>query len=141
MSETKNQKQFYLKIPYEILNLTGIGLCEKVLLAHIYSFGAKGCWQSNKTLAEIFMTSERSIRRWLVAIKAFLLVKNPKGYYRTVWARSHPEVTSPGHAEWDNTDKPYPLPLAKNGRHVGQKRSSESAKNGFRYGQICPSTS
>jgi len=48
MAVDKNQtngknkpKELYLKIPYHILNIPGLGLCEKVLLAHIYSFGEK----------------------------------------------------------------------------------------------------
>jgi hypothetical protein len=65
-----------------------------VLLAHIYSFGQKGCWQSNDTLAKIFMISPRTIKRWLAKIiRADLVqVKSPKGYYRTIWAKSHPDV-------------------------------------------------
>ena len=88
MKKTKKQKEPYLKIPAHILNLSGIGLCEKVLLAHIYSFGAKGCWQSNKTLAEIFMVSAVTIRRWLARIRPYTYVRNPKGYYRTIWSKS-----------------------------------------------------
>ena len=84
----------YLKVPHHILNRTDIGLAEKILLAHIYSFGAKGCWQSNATLARHFQTSDRTISRWLaVLLRAnLLLVKNPKGYYRTLWVLSHPDV-------------------------------------------------
>jgi len=41
----KKPKELYLKIPYHILNITDVNLCEKVILAHIYSFGEKGCWQ------------------------------------------------------------------------------------------------
>ena len=90
----KQPAELYLKIPYHILNLPNLGLCEKVLLAHIYSFGVKGCWQSNATLARIFMTSPRTIKRWLAKIvrAGLVQVKSPKGYYRTVWARSHPDV-------------------------------------------------
>lgn len=82
----------YLAIPYHILNLGGIALAEKVLLSHIYSFGARGCWQSNKTLAEIFMVSGKAISRWVADICRYLYIKNPKGYYRTMWAKSHPDV-------------------------------------------------
>jgi len=90
----KKPTELYLKIPYHILNIPGLGLCEKVLLAHIYSFGVKGCWQSNATLAKIFMTSSRTIKRRLAKIvrAGLVQVKSPKGYYRTIWARSHPEV-------------------------------------------------
>jgi hypothetical protein len=38
-------KELYLKVPYHILNIPSLGLCEKALLAHIYSFGEKGCCQ------------------------------------------------------------------------------------------------
>ena len=62
-----------LEIPNHILNLRSVGLTEKVLLAHFYSFSSKGCWQSNATLAEMFMTSPSSISR-------------------SIWARSHPQV-------------------------------------------------
>jgi len=83
----KTQQEPYLKIPYRIFNITKLGPAEKMLLAHIYSFGEKGCWQSNKTLAEMFMTSPATIRRWLGRIKKYLYVKNPKGYYRTLWVK------------------------------------------------------
>jgi hypothetical protein len=81
------KKELYLKIPAHIPSITQIGLCEKALLAHIYSFGVKGCWQSNQTLAEIFMVSAPTIRRWLGRIRPYTCVKNPKGYYRTIWAK------------------------------------------------------
>jgi hypothetical protein len=87
-------KELYLKIPYHILNITGIGLCEKVLLAHIYSFGEKGCWQSNATLGKMFFVDGRTISRWLARLKknALVLWVHPKGRYRTIWAKSHPNV-------------------------------------------------
>ncbi|MFQ6034387.1 MAG: hypothetical protein ACE5NM_00880 [Sedimentisphaerales bacterium] len=92
MKKIKKQKEPYLKIPAHILNLTQIGLREKVLLAHIYSFGTKGCWQSNETLAQILMVSAPTISRWLRRIKRFVYVRHPHGYSRTLWARSHPDV-------------------------------------------------
>ena len=90
----KVPKELYLKIPYHILNIPDLGLCEKVLLAHIYSFGEKGCWQSNSTLGEIFFVDGRTISRWLARLKknSLVLWVHPKGRYRTIWAKSHPEV-------------------------------------------------
>jgi len=88
----KKQKESYLKIPAHILNLSQISPREKMLLAHIYSVGAKGCWQSNQTLAQIYMVSQRTIERWLSVIKKFIYVYNGKGYYRTIWAKSHLQV-------------------------------------------------
>jgi len=43
VGNSKKPKERYLKIPYHILNIKRLGLSEKVLLAHIYSFGEKGC--------------------------------------------------------------------------------------------------
>lgn len=63
--QPEKPKELYLKIPYHILNIPEIGLPEKVLLAHFYSFGKKGCWQSNATLAKMFMTTRRTIGRWI----------------------------------------------------------------------------
>jgi hypothetical protein len=82
MELKKSSKQAGLWIPNSILNIAGINAGEKMLLAHFYSFGAKGCWQSNKTLAEIFMTTERTVSSWISRIRRHLCVKNPKGYYR-----------------------------------------------------------
>jgi hypothetical protein len=125
MNKPKKLKEPYLKMPAHILNLTQIGLCEKVLLAHIYSFGEKGCWQSNKTLAEIFMTNTRTVSRWINKIRNFIYVKNPKGYYRTLWAKSHPQVRA------------Y---LDETGQLPGQKASADMDKNGHRVGRNCPTT-
>jgi hypothetical protein len=90
----KEPKELYLKVPYHILNIPGLGLCEKVLLAHIYSFGEKGCWQSNSTLGKIFFVDGRSISRWLARLKknGLVLWIHPKGRYRTIWVKSHPNV-------------------------------------------------
>ena len=87
-------KEKYLKIPYHILNIETLDLREKVLLAHIYSYGIKGCWEGNKRLGELFRVSERSISRWMARLKktGFIFWVHPKGRYRTIWARSHPEV-------------------------------------------------
>lgn len=123
MKKHEKRKEPYLKVPAHILNLPKIGLCEKVLLAHIYSFGEKGCWQSNKTMADIFMVSPRTIERWLAAIREFIFVKNSKGYYRTIWAKSHPDF---------NRDRTV--------RDLRQDCRSDPDKNGVRVRQNCPTT-
>ena len=94
MNGKKEPKELYLKIPYHILNITDINLCEKVLLAHIYSFSEKGCWQSNATLGAMFFADGRTISRWLAQLKksGLVLWVHPKGRYRTIWAKSHPKV-------------------------------------------------
>jgi len=94
--QKKRKKEHYLKIPNHILNIPNIGIPSKLLLAHLYSFGRKGCWQSNKTLAEMFFVKERTIQRWLTELKKanLILWVYPKGRYRTIWAKSHPNVSS-----------------------------------------------
>jgi hypothetical protein len=53
---------------------------------------AKKGWQSNKTLAGIFMTTDRSIKRNVSKSKKYLHIKHPKGYYKTIWVKFHPDV-------------------------------------------------
>ncbi len=92
----KHQKteERYLKMPNLILNIEGLGEGEKMLLAHIYSFGRKGCWQSNETLGKMFFRKPRTISLWVANLKEgrHILWLHPKGYYRTLWAKSHPDV-------------------------------------------------
>jgi hypothetical protein len=92
--QCEKQQERYLRIPNHILNLTGLRLLDKVLLAHFYSFGVRGCWQSNATLGEIFMTSASTITRSIGVLRkaALISVRAPKGRYRTIWARNNPEV-------------------------------------------------
>ncbi len=92
-SKKKNKNGGGLWLPNEILNLFDIDESCKMLLAHFYSFGTKGCYQSNKTLAQIFMTTARTITRRISKIEKYLYLKNPKGYYRTIWVRFHPKVS------------------------------------------------
>ena len=90
-SQKKNHEGLW--VPNEILNLFDVDEACRLLLAHFYSFGAKGCYQSNKTLAEIFMTSECTISRRIKKLAKYIFIKNPMDYYRTIWARLHPQVS------------------------------------------------
>jgi hypothetical protein len=114
----KKHMEPYLKIPDHILSIHNLAPGEKMLLAHIYSFGAKGCWQSNQTLAEYFMVSVPMVRRWLQAIRAYIHVKNPKGYYRTIWAKE----------------------VLKNEQGPAQKCSSDLCKSMNRLARGCATT-
>jgi hypothetical protein len=129
-----------LKVPAHILNLPNLALSEKVLLAHIYSFGAKGCWQSNATLARTFHTSDRTVSRWLAALLRanLLLAKNPKGYYRTLWVLSHPDVKKI--ADWyqNNRKRLQNHPAHRHNRRTpiatpGEPTSPDSATYYNRY--------
>jgi hypothetical protein len=141
----KNQTEHYLKIPYHILNLQDIGLCEKVLLSHIFSFGEKGCYQSNETLAKIFMNSPSTISRWLANIRKYLYVKCPKGYYRTFWAKSNPDVQIATKLYWRGKEIPKPAnfnksDLTKSAQLLEQKCATDIIKNEFRPVQKCATT-
>ncbi len=89
-----HHKENHLRIPNHILNLPGLTEGQMMLLAHIYSFGRKGCWESNETLAKSFRRSPRTISLWIGRLKErrLLFWLHPKGYYRTLWAKSHPDV-------------------------------------------------
>lgn len=93
---TKREKvqENYLKMPNHILNIEGLGKGEMMMLAYIFSFGRKGCWQSNETLGKMFFRSPRTISLWVANLKKghHILWLHPKGYYRTLWAKSHPDV-------------------------------------------------
>ncbi|HUT30925.1 MAG TPA: helix-turn-helix domain-containing protein [Sedimentisphaerales bacterium] len=152
--KTKEPEERYLKLPNHILNLRSIGLSEKVLLAHFYSFGEKGCWQSNETLAEAFMVDERTIQRWFATIvKAGLVqVKCPKGRYRTIWVKSHPAVRAAaqlwyrGKAVSNRVNQVRQNCRTTNsskgaeGEQVRQNCRGKYDKNGFQVRQNCRTT-
>ena len=90
------------------------------------------------------MTSSRTIKRWLAnIIRANLVqIKSPKGYYRTIWARSHPDVKEAAKLYYRGKQ------VSKTDCQAGQKRPTGWDKNGpvsgpkgvLRLGQICPTT-
>ncbi len=94
MSKKIKPDEKFLIIPYCILNLPGLSLPEKCLLARIHSFKAKGCYESNQRLAEVFMVSVPTVKRWMQKVlrSGQVYVKSGKGYYRTIWSKLHPEV-------------------------------------------------
>jgi hypothetical protein len=143
VEENKKQKKIAsgLWIRNEIMNNRTLNDSEKMLLAHFDSFGAKGCYQANGTLAEIFMTKPRTIRRRIAKInKAGLIyIKSPKGYYRTIWVRSNSEVAEAcklwyrgKEIEKPNGQK-WPTKVDKTGQ-------PSRKKSVFRHGQNCPTT-
>jgi len=147
-SEAKTKpKDRYLKVPYAILNLRDLGLCEKVLLSHIYGFGAKGCWQSNDTLAEILMVCSRTITKWVSTLKkaGLIQVKSEKGYYRTMWAASHPDVKESARLWYRNQEIPNPCrataaPRATSSMEGGNNVPTQCAQSSDRPGKMLPPT-
>lgn len=152
--KTEEKGKGGLWIPSHICNIPNSVLDHfgKKVYAHIYSFGEKGCWQSNETIGEIFMVSGRTISRRISAIKEAKLVyvKNPKGYYRTFWAKSHPEVQAAVKLWYK--DKEIPKTEAETGPSpstpLGQDCPTDLDRTGkvtatdgvFPLGQDCPTT-
>ncbi len=143
----KMPKELYLKVPYHILNIPDTSLCEKVLLAHIYSFGEKGCWQSNATLAKIFMVCPRTISLWIAKLAQSNLIqtKSPKGYYRTIWAKSHPKVSEASELWYrkqrvPNSVKETTVHRAKSCAQDSNNLRGQCAKSGVRVGRILRTT-
>jgi hypothetical protein len=144
---TTPKKEFEgLWMPNEIRNISRSVLDNlgKELLAHIYSFGEKGCYQSNETMSRIFMVSTRTISRKITAMKKanLLYVKSPKGYYRTLWVKNHPEVRAAVKLWY--RDKQIPKKQFETGQDCPtdlDKTGEVTATNGvFPLGQNCPTT-
>jgi hypothetical protein len=107
MAEKSKAKKKHdgLWVPNLILNLFDIDEACKMLLAHFYSFGEKGCYQSNKTLAQIFMTAPRTICKRISRLSKYLYIKCPKGYYRTIWVKVHPQVSEMMEKRFNNQEQ------------------------------------
>lgn len=143
-----------LWIPNEIRNipLSILDHLGKQIFAHIFTFGAKGCYQSNETMAEIFMVCARTVGRRIAAIKkaGLVYVKCPKGYYRTLWAKSHPDVKEAVKLWYYNREIPKSL-LESGQKLSGSLRQGcpseldrvgqvTATKRVFPPGQGCPPT-
>jgi len=122
----KKRTEPYLKIPNHILSLAKLRSLDKMLLAHFYSFGSRGCWQSNATLAKIFMVSPATITRSIALLRNAQLVgiSSPKGRYRTIWASTHPDVRAArqGHRRKTCRD------VNQNDEHVNQNAHVKLSK-------------
>lgn len=140
----KPEKEGGLWIPNHIRNIQRsiLGDSEKMLLADIYSFGDKGYYKANDTIAKEYMTSERTVSRWIAKILKgkFVYVKNPKGYYRTFWAKSHPEVKA-ANKLWYRNKEIHKNRLRQNCLTKSDKNGKVSKTNPvFRLSQNCPPT-
>ena len=93
MARREKTEQF-LRVPYVVLKSKKAKLGAKILYCHIYSFGRKGCFQTNDQLARILGVDSRTISRWIKCLKKlnaliFIFPNNPE---RVLWAKDHPKV-------------------------------------------------
>jgi len=130
-AKSKKPKEQYYILPMHIFNNEHLNGDGKLLLCHIYSFGSKGCWQSNSTLAKIFHTSPVTISRWISKIKKYVHIKSPKGYYRTIWVKSHPEVKESVKLYYKGKEIPKPdtSDLIKNDKEYNHQKQSQYCKS------------
>jgi hypothetical protein len=74
------------------------------------------------------MTTEDTISRKIQKLKNHIYIKNPKGYYRTIWVKFHPDVQK----------------LARVGTKMSQGEDKNDTSTGtkpvHRLGQKCPTT-
>jgi len=94
MKKKRQSRETGIWIPQRILDMKELRCCEKMLLSYIYSFGIRGCYQSNQTLGRVFNVSGRSISEWIKSIQVYLYFKAANGVGRTLWAKFHPAVVS-----------------------------------------------
>ena len=85
------------------------------------------------------MTSPGTISRWISKIKEYIYIKNPKGYYRTIWAKSHPEVRESVKLFYRNREisKSRLDNLRNNEQNHTQKYGSDCSKSAVRLNQKC----
>ena len=142
----KNAKQLeerYLKVPFHILNHPGLNDGERWLLAWLYSFGGRGCWQSNEQLSEVLYANPRSITRRIAKLDRLNLLhmRAPKSAYRCIWVKSHPEVEAAA-AAWGKVQHGQKCPsnIDKNVQVDRQKCPGNIDKKCSQHGQKCPPT-
>jgi len=66
---------------------------EKIYYAYVYSFGERGCWQTDEQIRKALGRSERTLQRYQTACKKAGLLKiiGEKSKYRRMWAKDHPK--------------------------------------------------
>jgi len=76
-------------LPKKVLSSTG-----KRWYGHVYSFGIKGCWESQTKHARKYEVTDRTVIRWSRVLEglAEILRLNLRGNWGCVWALRHPEV-------------------------------------------------
>lgn len=66
---------------------------EKLYFAYVYSFGERGCWQTDEQIGKALGRSDRTIQRYQGNCKTAGLLKiiGKKSRYRRIWAKDHPK--------------------------------------------------
>ncbi|MFC1781111.1 hypothetical protein ACFLZ8_02470 [Planctomycetota bacterium] len=125
--EKKKYRELGTWLPQRIRELSFLSGDDKIYYAHIYSFGERGCWQTDEQIGKALGCSERSIQRYQSHCnKAGLLkVIGKKSKYRRIWAKDHPK---------------YITMRKKKAIQLRQERQSSTTKLSELLRQNCPTT-
>jgi len=79
----------YVALLYSILELPGLELRDKVVLAYVHGFGEKGCWAGNAGIAEQLKCSKYAVSRSIAKLKqrGYIVAERPNGPRRKLWSR------------------------------------------------------
>jgi len=91
--ENKKFRNLGLWIPRKILKMSFLSGNDKLYYAYVYSFGERGCWQSDKQIAKALGRDDRTIQRYQANCNKAGLLKiiGKKSKYRKIWAKDHPK--------------------------------------------------
>jgi hypothetical protein len=87
----KKFRNLGLWVPVKILKMPFLSGDEKLFYAHVFSFGERGCWQTDEQIGKALGRSERSIQRYKANCrKAGLFKVTGEGTpRRRMWAKDH----------------------------------------------------
>lgn len=125
--ERKKSRKLGLWIPERILKMSFLSGDEKIFYAYVYSFGERGCWQTDEQIGKYFGRSIRTVQRYHQNCKKAGLFKviAKKSKYRRIWAKDHPK---------------YKAMRKKQAKELRQKRHSRTTKMSELPRQTCPTT-
>lgn len=92
-TEHKKFRNPGLWVPQRILRLSILSGDEKLFYAYVYSFGERGCWQTDEQIGESLGRCVRTIQRYQANCKKAGLLKviGQGSKYRRIWAVDHPK--------------------------------------------------
>ncbi|MBN1972541.1 MAG: hypothetical protein JW787_02810 [Sedimentisphaerales bacterium] len=91
--EQNKYRELGLWITWKILNMTCLSGDDKIYYAYVYSFGERGCWQTDLQIGKALGRSGRTIQRYQFNCRkaGLLRVIGQGSSYRKIWAKDHPK--------------------------------------------------
>jgi len=125
--DNKKFRQLGLWIPERIKKMSFLSGDEKLYYAYVYSFGERGCYQTDEQIGKALGRCVRSIQRYQANCKKAGLFKviGKKSKYRRIWAKDHPK---------------YKAMRKKKAEQLRQTRQSRTTDASELLRQNCPTT-